>query len=632
MLQIAIRSALGLAFLIPGITRATEDTKPQETLPPLTADQVPADFKSLWAGFDPRAEPLDVEVLAEWEKEGVVIKVLRYRVGVFKGRKAMVAGVYGHPKGARNIPGLINIHGGGQYADANAVFTNAKRGYATLSIAWAGRISAENYRVGPAEVKLFWEGKTEAPNYRITTDWGALDAYHAPSRHGKDAFVSVPSYDWSLDQVPSPRNNSWFLCILAARRGLTFLEQQDVVDGNRLGAYGHSMGGKQTVLTAATDERIKVAVPSCGGISDRWNADPLHRNAVGDGANLPHVRCPILFLKPANDFHSRIDDLPTAIKEIQSGDWRVVISPHHNHQDTPPYEVATQLWFDQHLKAGKPMPTTPLTELSFKEGVPVLSIKADTSRPIRSVDVYYTRLGKSLGKPGDRDEMANTKTRYWRHSKASGRGDSWRAELPVFETDSPLWLFANVTYSLPEPVSGAGYYYRTYTADEFVVSSMLDILSPDQLKQAGLRPTLTETTVIEDFSDGWEGEWFNYRPERFSLSTHKLRDSRLVHGPATPLMLSFTAESDHPLVVVLNDTLAAEVSVEAGKPQTKVLNPADFEDAEGTALKEWPEIRILELTDHKNLRLSDNKGVRRIGTPWKGDRPAFHELRWREKE
>ena len=70
-----------------------------------------------------------------------------------------MAAIYGFPKGVTNCPGLLQVHGGGQYADYRAVLTNAKRGYATLSIAWAGRISAPGYNVSPNEVKLFWEGK-----------------------------------------------------------------------------------------------------------------------------------------------------------------------------------------------------------------------------------------------------------------------------------------------------------------------------------------------------------------------------------------------------------------------------------------------------------------------------------------
>ena len=186
----------------------------EETLPVLGDDRAPRTLEEAWSGFDPRSEPLEVEVLKEWEEDGAVLKVLRYRIGVFKGKKAMMAAVYGYPKGAKDLPGLLQIHGGGQYADHRAPLTNAKRGYASISISWAGRISAPGYRVSPQEVKLFWSGKTDDPKYKLTTDWGALDAYHAPSRNGKDAFPSIPVADWTLDPVESPRNNSWFLAAL----------------------------------------------------------------------------------------------------------------------------------------------------------------------------------------------------------------------------------------------------------------------------------------------------------------------------------------------------------------------------------------------------------------------------------
>jgi hypothetical protein len=198
----------------------------QETLAPLTDGNAPQTHAELWADFDPRAEPLDVEVLKEWEEDGVVLKVLRYRIGTFKGQEAMMAAVYGYPKGGKNLPGLLQIHGGGQYADYKAPLTNAKRGYATISISWAGRINAPDYKVTPAEVKLFWDGKTTDPKYRVTTDWGPLDGYHAPSRNPKNNFLTMAPGEWSLDAVESPRNNSWYLCTLGARRALTFLEQQ----------------------------------------------------------------------------------------------------------------------------------------------------------------------------------------------------------------------------------------------------------------------------------------------------------------------------------------------------------------------------------------------------------------------
>ena len=128
-----------------------------ETFSPLVGGKAPQTQEEMWAGWDPRKEPLNVEVLKEWEEEGVVMRVVRFDVGTFKGQPAKLAGIYGVLKGAKQVPGLLNIHGGGQYADHKAVLTNAKRGYATLPIAWAGGLSSPHYRVGPNEVKSFWE-------------------------------------------------------------------------------------------------------------------------------------------------------------------------------------------------------------------------------------------------------------------------------------------------------------------------------------------------------------------------------------------------------------------------------------------------------------------------------------------
>jgi len=137
-----------LTIIIASLSQVSQ-LSAQETLPALVDGKVPQNYEELWQGFDPQKEPLDVEVLKEWEEDGVVLKVLRYRVGIFKGKKAMIAAVYGYPKGAKNLPGLVQIHGGGQYAHYKTALTNAKRGYATISISWAGRLSAPDYLVNP---------------------------------------------------------------------------------------------------------------------------------------------------------------------------------------------------------------------------------------------------------------------------------------------------------------------------------------------------------------------------------------------------------------------------------------------------------------------------------------------------
>ena len=624
----------------------------QETLPTIEDGKAPTSFEEAWAGFDPQAEPLDVEVLKEWEQDGIVLKVLRYRIGIFKGQKAMMAAVYGYPRAAsrrsgakaerQKLPGLLQIHGGGQYAHWHACLTNAKRGYATISISWGGRIDAPDYRVSPDEVKLFWEGQTDDPNYRVITDWGAVDGYHHPCRCG-EGFGKVEPDEWTLDAVASPRNNSWFLCALGARRALTFLEQQPEVDGDRLGVYGHSMGGKLTVMVAGSDTRVKAAAPSCGGIGHRDEKDPMIQAVICDDAYLKRITCPTIFLSPANDFHGRIDDLPASVKEIQTDDWRATCAAHHNHQDTAEYEVATQVWMDHHLKGTFEVPATPQTELKLEteNGVPSLTVTPDTSKPILSVDVYYTQQGQADGKPDDRD---NTMNRFWRHVAPVQHGDTWTAELPVFSTDpsspkattghsKPLWVYANVVYPLDEPISGAGYYYGIYTADRFDLSSLVHLVSADDLKAAGVKATMQPSVMIEAFKKDWQKEWFNYRAGEWARSTHKLYDPRWAAPEGAKLALEVRSEQPNTLVIIVEDE-GAEVALSGGPEwQSIVLSPADFTDATGDARSDWDGIKTLGLCPVETLREKvDGEGkTRKVGAAWKGPEPEFKNLRW-EKE
>ena len=86
-------------------------------------DRLPPDINVLRVeeargGFDPRREPLETEILKEWEDDGVVCRIVRYRIGVFKRTKSMMAGIYAFPKGGKNLPGLVQVHGGGQSANS----------------------------------------------------------------------------------------------------------------------------------------------------------------------------------------------------------------------------------------------------------------------------------------------------------------------------------------------------------------------------------------------------------------------------------------------------------------------------------------------------------------------------------
>jgi len=482
--------------------------------------------------------------------------------------------------------------------------------------------------VTPKEVQLFWDNKTDDPAYRVTTDWGALDGYHAPGRNSGNVFPSAKAAEWTLDSVESPRNSGWFLCALAARRALTFLEHQPEVDSERLGIYGHSMGGKLTVM-AAVDSRVKAAAPSCGGISDRYNESELFNSTIGDDVSLKHVGCPIVFLSPANDFHGRIGDLPDSIEEIQSNEWRVTCSPHHNHQDTAEYEVATLLWFDQHLKHSFEFPQTPETTLKLKttDGVPVFKVRHDSAKSIRSVDIYYTQHGNPTG---TLEGHINSMHRFWHHADAVETNGEWKAKLPIASLDHPLWVYANVNYELEKPVTGAGYFYGQYTSNSYNLSSLLKQVSPVELAAANVKSTLKPSPMIESFNEGWEKEWFTYRPKEWARSTHKLYQSDFQPPREAKIELEVLTEQQNELVILIDDH-AAVVELSSGSNWQKVSLSLDhFKNVAGESFPDWNDLKRLKLSPVEYLRPGRGQVLETkvVGKNWRGKDPQFRNMKW----
>lgn len=576
------------------------DAADEETLPPLHEGRAPESVDDVWEGFDPRREPLETEILKEWEDDGVVCRIVRYRIGVFKRTKSMMAGIYAFPKGGKNLPGLVQVHGGGQSANLAAATTNARRGYACISLNWGGNpLNDGNY-------KKIWDD--------AGTDWGAVDGTHPPKRDPLNHFVSCAPNEFTIDAVESPRNSAWMLVTIGVRRGLTFLEQQSEVDGKRLGVYGHSMGGKLTVMTAALDERVQAAVPSCGGISDHPTEAKMQSSAYQQ-----RLKCPVMFLNPVNDFHGRIDDLARTVATMRSKSYRFSCSANLDHRDRPDHFVCGPLWFDQHLQKVFAVPQTPTVDLQLKtaRAVPILSVTPDVLRPVQSVDVYYTQQTKS-------EKIANP---CWHHMKAEQTDSTWSAELPLFWSDRPLRAYANVSYALDQPISGAGYYYGLYTTAEFTISSPLLTVDVDVLTEAGIKAIDQPSLEIESFPTGWSKGWYVFNENgAWPYRTNKLQDPKWQGQTGARLTLEVYSSQPNKLVLEI-DQHAVESDLPGGEAwQTISLQCTDFRNAVGDPLADWASAKELVIADRVTLNQNDNQKV--IGKAWQGKLPQFRLLRW----
>lgn len=571
-----------------------------ETLPADPDGRIPQSIEEIWADFDPRAESLETEILHEWADGDVICRIVRFRVGVFRGEKSWMGGLYAFPRGGSQLPALMQLHGGGQSANSNAAISNARRGYACLSLNWGGNPLYD------AEYHELWES--------AVTDWGRVDATHPPRRDPLNHFAQLTPNEFTLDDVESPRNSAWVLVVTGARRGLTFLEQQPEVDAARLGVYGHSMGGKLTVMTAALDPRVVAAVPSCGGISDYPTEQFLENSKF-----CARLTCPVLFLNPVNDFYGRSEDLNAAAAALLPEDARFSCVANLDHRDIPEHFVCGPLWFDQHLQGTFQMPQTPgaSLELSTQDDIPRLHVTPDSSQPVLSVDVYYTQAAKSREVPNP----------CWRYVSAEQDPLGWSAALPLMATDGPLRAYANVRYALAEPVSGAGYYYGSYTATEFVLSSAIQSASTEELQTANVRATDMPSLVIEDFPDGWQRGWYTYSEQgEWPYRTNKVQDPKWHASPGARLELVVQSAQPSTLVLEVDQHAIVRELPGGDEWQTVTVRCNDLIDAEGIPLADWANIQELMIGSQTVLRRNDL--MQPLGAPWQGEPPRFRELRW----
>lgn len=606
-----------------------------DSLPPVDPSAPPRSLDELWAGYDPRKEPLEEETTLEWEQDGVICRVVRYRIGSFKGIPATMAGFYAFPKDRTGLPGLLQIHGGGQSASLEAALADAKGGYACLSINWGGNPLAF--------------GRTPRTYDGPNTDWGRLDGTHPPQRNPINHFIGgqLAPDDFTLDPVESARNSNWFLVLIAARRGITFLQHQPEVDAGRIGVYGHSMGGKLTTDLAAIDPRVRVAVPSCGGAGTvlsrqtdlpgcvKTDPTPIELACVSDNPYIERLACQLLWLSPTNDFHAPIDNMAVTWRSIPDDRLRLSIAPHLNHLHTDSHWITQRLFFDQHLKAGLAIPASPVIEirLDASDGIPRVRVTPDRSLPVKKVDIYYSLDPQVL-------------TRFWRDAGAVEGDGVWQATCPIMQSGEPIFAFANVTYDLPEAYHAIATPPGHLTTDRFTISSRPVLMSAGSLEAAGVKATDKPDAMIDDGSREWH-DWYRSNwdhPPLWRAFTRKLKDPKWRGHDGAKLSFDIRCQGDNQLVVEFEtngwgafDRSRPAVSFNTvvpliGSPDwqtvTVTLDELVSTDPKvSTPLTTWQTVTLMGIGPSGEV-VRDGKKTPVASKPWIGPR-AIRNLRWR---
>ena len=556
----------------------------EETFPSFSDGEVPQNVTDLWAGYDARVEPLDIKIVKEWKAEGVITRYVTFKVGTFKGADARMAAYYSFPDNGNKNAAFVWSHGGGQRAERGRGIYFAKQGFATVDINWLGR---------PME-----EGIDE------NTDWGNVDPTQGPRFYSKALRKgwkrNLQPDEYSIDSVPSPRNANWFLLTVAARRAITFLEQQPEVDADRIGFSGFSMGGMITALTAI-DSRIKAVVPFVGGSGFKYVDFPggiegssirphfqdleLYKKTIDASAYWPLVKCPVLFISSSNDFHSAFDRIYQSMALLKHPNWRVSTNLHQNHGPGPEQWVLLNRWFNQYLKGiDQGIPITPPSSFSVESGTATFSVSPVGLDQLVDTEIYFSY-------------DPNARTRFWNAANAKRSGNRWSVNLPVHQ-DLPLYVFALCRYRLDQKVE-----LERGEASTFSLNSLEHSIVPDNVNLQVLAKLPKTRVVFEDFSHGTR-DWSS-RDQR-SIKTYKFQSHDLDRSNSKKLALTIDPNGKR-LSLRLNvgsgflsrqDNLgnfSYVKSIEGLGDQQIVISRDEFKSADGKKL-EWSKIATLEIT------------------------------------
>ncbi|HKA07356.1 MAG TPA: prolyl oligopeptidase family serine peptidase [Gemmataceae bacterium] len=125
----------------------------------------------------------------------------------------------------------------------------------------------------------------------------------------------APNYPLLAKYQPDLKKFGWESGTLKAVwdniRGLDLLESLPFVDGKAMATIGHSLGGHNSVFTAAFDERLKVVVSSCGldSFLDYYNGDEKNW--------LPEKGwCQTRYMRNLADYKGRLAEIPFDFHEL----------------------------------------------------------------------------------------------------------------------------------------------------------------------------------------------------------------------------------------------------------------------------------------------------------------------------
>ena len=574
-------------------------------------------IQQMAAEYDPRKEPLEIEMIKEWDEGNVHYEQLYFTGEIVDGVKTRIYAYRGAPKSGSKLPGVLYCHGGGQTAYLHWVRFWATRGYVCVSFDFSGDTN-----------------KNGLPEYRREhfTRWGE-PVEKMMTGAGKPATGFAPKYD------------SWYHFVAAARRSLTLLENYPRMNPDKIGAYGVSAGGYMCWLLAAQDKRVKTIVPIYGAGAFARDADGKRRPITADSEAAqfreapgnpvfyaPLVTVPTFYMTATNDGSFNLDHSFDTIDRTPAKTLRLLYTPRNSHHMEPPESPSLPKWMEWQLKGkGEPWPETPRIEVTAGRVPKILTHPARTGE-IKSVSVYYC-LNNSWAL-----------SRFWRDGQHLKRqGDVYVAEAPFMNPGDTIYAFANIAYK-----SGMVLSSRIVFADTASMTDAKPTLQHQALidtmetpRHWNWVPAYPDPKLYESYFRQWKGpageKAFTVRPfecdnppfvtkegiVKYNFGTLKIGDPQwgALQGDKALLIDCYVPMAPIELSVHLGANAkragSRDFTAKPPIPQgsdwvTLRMEQSDFKDAEGKPMSGWENLQFLNI----------------LGTSTTEKTPVFRNARW----
>ena len=398
----------------------------------------------------------------------------------------------------------------------------------------------------------------------------------------------------------SARVTPWFVWSKIARRAITLIGEQTLVDNEKINLVGYIHGAQLAWIVAGIDGRVHAAMPvmGCGynnyGKKDTSLSESEEERAWVSGIcpeTYAHfISCPIAYATSTNNDFACIDKANEIMAGISSSSKILCISPRTNKQLSKDCFLGLLKWANSAFKSDAEK--LPLPTIAFTVDGDKLTLTVDTNSDCDCIETFISY------------DNAPAPIRDW-FSLVESKTDGFKHVYDVvpFDNNEKLSAFANVTFN------------------GVVVSTLITSISRDKFDGVKQAPAVIESNrIVYTNKKGIA----SFAPRTFSvivdeddlklkkgpfgikgvsvdsgyLTTNNLMKSDFAKDKASILKIDFYSPSQRDIRIQLTSiytgaSYVAKCSLKGGERWQKVLlTPSDFKSEDGKPLGLFADTQI----------------------------------------